>query len=68
MLACFFGHKDVVQLLLEMVDGNIDLNATDNNGRTADMLACEYGYKDVVQLLVKYATANGIQIPSSQSI
>ena len=68
MNACYNGHKDVVQLLLEQSGGNIDFNATDYYGRTAFMEACRKSHKDVVQLLLKCAKAKGIQIPSSQSI
>ena len=51
ILACFYGHKDIVQLLLKHHE-RIELNAKTNGGTTAFMLACYYGHKDVVKLLV----------------
>ena len=68
MNACYFGHKDVVKILLEQSGGNIDFNARNDIGWTAFIFACNLGHKDVVQLLLKCAKAKGIQIPSSQSI
>ena len=50
MYACFYGHKDVVQLLLE--NSNIDLKARDYRQYTAFMIACERGHKDVVHLIL----------------
>ena len=50
--ACYFGHKDVVQLLLEQSE-RIELNAGCNAGWTAFMLACYFAHKDVVQLLLE---------------
>ena len=49
MEACYYGHKDVVKLLLEHSE-KIDLNARDNCERTAFMIAWECGRKDVVKL------------------
>ena len=54
MAACYNGHKDVVQLLLNYPDRTIDLNARTNNGTTAFMAACHNAHKDVVQLLLNY--------------
>ena len=47
MAACFYGPKDIVQLLLNHPDTNIDLNETAENGNTAFMLACMKGNKDM---------------------
>ena len=54
MAACYNGHKDVVQLLLNLPDKTIELNARTNNGTTAFMAACHNAHKDVVQLLLNY--------------
>ena len=51
MRACYHGHKDVVQSLLNHSE-RIDLNASDIVGHTAFMCACENGHKDVVELLL----------------
>ena len=53
IIACYVGHKDVVQLLLEHSE-RIELNARANDGWTAFMLACYFGHKDVVQLLLEH--------------
>ena len=52
MKACFRGHKDVVKLLLDSSE-RIELNARNNDGKTAFMLACQYGGKDVVKLMLE---------------
>ena len=58
MWACFFGWKDVVQLLLNHSERIIELNPKDDLGVTAFMLACENGHKDVVQLLLDRSDRN----------
>ena len=52
MIACKYGHKDVIQLLLDNSKENIDLNARNVAGLTAFIYACWHGRKDVVQLLL----------------
>ena len=53
MIACSFGHKDIVQLLLNhSVDRNIDLNARNESGGTAFMIASMNGQKYITQLLL----------------
>ena len=49
MWACYNGQKYVVKLLLDHSD--IDLNITDNAGRTALMIASQRRYQDIVQIL-----------------
>ena len=61
MNACFFGHKDVVKLLMGHFK-RIDLNTTDNDGDTAFMIACERGHKDVVKLLLDHSKYNDFNI------
>ena len=58
MYACKDGHKDVVQLLLELEHSalNVELNARSNDGSTAFMWACAKGRKDVVQLLLVHSS------------
>ena len=58
MIACFNGHKYVVQLLLNNSETNIDLNARSNGGVTALMHGCRSGHKDVVQLLLDNSERN----------
>ena len=76
MFACSNGHTDVVQLLLDKSEINIDLNARDNDGRTAlrkidlnarnrwretaFIYACIHGHKDIVKLLVQHSKTKGI--------
>ena len=43
MWACLYGHKEVVQLLLDTTEMNIDLNARNQLGQTAFMHACRNG-------------------------
>ena len=45
-MACRYGNKNAVQLLLHHSD--IDLNITDNAGRTALMIASQSGNQDIV--------------------
>ena len=58
MLACYNGHTDVVQLLLDHSDPNIDLNTRGDNGFTAFTIACYKGHKDVIQLLMDHSGIN----------
>ena len=48
MWACYYGHKDVVQLLLDHSEPSIDVNARGDKGLTAFIWACRNGHKDVV--------------------
>ena len=54
MIACQFGHKDVVKLLLGHSD-RIELNARDRHGYTPFMWACQNRRKDVVKLLLDHS-------------
>lgn len=49
MLACAHGNVEVVDLLLNFED--IDLDATDNDGQTAQDIAKSCGWHQVVELL-----------------
>ena len=67
MWACHYGHKEVVQLLLDnSSERNIDLNAKDSYGWTAFIYACKYGRKAVVKLLVEHSKTKGIDISTGQ--
>ena len=56
MFACYYGHKDVVKLLLDHSgSGDINFNAKNSVGSTGFMLACKKGCKDVVQLLLDHS-------------
>ena len=50
MIACYRGHKGVVQMLLNCPENNIELNAINVDGWTAFMIVCQRGHKAVVQL------------------
>ena len=50
-LACFFGHVDAAQLLL---DRGADVNATAADGRTALHGAALQGYDDVIKFLASH--------------
>ena len=50
MSACYNGHKDVVQLLLDHSE-IIELKARSINGKTALMIAQQRGHQDIVQLI-----------------
>ena len=51
ILATKYGHKDVVELLLEH---NADVNASDRMGCTALIDAARSGYKETVELLFQF--------------
>ena len=53
MMACKKGETEVVKLLLDNLE--IDLNETNNLGRTPLMNACTDGHKDVVKLLLDHS-------------
>ena len=67
MFACFSGHKDVVQLLLNISEKDINLNARTYRGQTAFMIACVYQRKNVVKLLVEHSKTKGIDISIGQT-
>ena len=54
MWACFDGHTDVVQLLLDNSNQGLELNARDRLGQTAFMWACLRGHKYVVEILLNH--------------
>ena len=75
MEACYNGHKDVVQLLLENSERNIDFNARNLLEWTAFISACKKfdaihfgknGLKDVIKLLVQHSKTKGIDISIGQ--
>ena len=59
MVACQYGSKDVVQLILNLSDKSIELNAKDNEGKTAMMHAVPSIFRskssseEIVQLLLE---------------
>ena len=67
-IACKYGHKDVVQLLLDNSEiMNIDLNARNHDGFTAFILAyLVYEDKDVIKLLVESSKVKDIDIITGQ--
>jgi ankyrin repeat protein len=54
MLACEYGHVDIVKYLYETI-GNVDVNAKDHNDRTALILACRNGRTKAVEYLLSIA-------------
>ena len=52
MIACQWGCKDVVKLLLLDHSDRIKLNARNNKSQTAFMIACLEGYKDIVKFFL----------------
>ena len=67
MLACYYGHKNVVKLLLDHSE-RIELNARDDFGKTAFMWSCENGRKDVVKLFVQHSKTKGIDISTRKEL
>ena len=64
MLACKYGHKEVVKLLLEHSNTKkIELNVKDTNGQTAFILACYNGHIDVVKLCLDYSEVLDVNVP-----
>ena len=55
MWACYKGHKEVVQLLLDHFDQHIELDARNDDGMSPLMWACHEGHKDVVKLLLDHS-------------
>ena len=55
MVACYEGHKDIVELLLNYSKRSIDLNAKDDNGATAFSIACHSGHIGIVQLFLNHS-------------
>ena len=56
MVASYFGHETVVELLLKM--GKSDVNSKDRNGRTPLSWASENGHSTVVELLLETDKVN----------
>lgn len=50
LMACWYGHAEVVTLFLQRPD--IDINEVDYNGETALHLASDEGYSNVAKLLL----------------
>ncbi|MDR0645771.1 MAG: ankyrin repeat domain-containing protein [Elusimicrobiota bacterium] len=49
--ATLFGHKEIVEILLE--DRRTDPNIKDNHGNTALMEAAQKGHKEIVEILLE---------------
>ncbi len=56
MWASDYGHRDVVELLLQ--NERVNPAAVDNGGSTAFMLACKRGHLDVAKLLLSHPRTN----------
>ena len=54
IMACYYGHKDLVKLLLDHPE-RIELNAKVPYGWTGFMFACQKGHKEVVKLLLNHS-------------
>ena len=61
--ACHFGHKDVVELMLNNADTKgIDLKSTNENGKTILSMACRQGQTEVVKLLLRYSVTENMTL------
>ena len=55
-IACKYGQSKATEKLIhKSTEFNIDLNARDEDGKTAFHFACRYGRKDVVEMMVNNA-------------
>merc|ERR1712004_688955 len=62
------GKTETVQLLIKYSkDFGIDLNAKNNNGRTALHLACKNGETETVQMILKNWKEFGIDIKAQNN-
>ena len=70
MLACKYGHKKVVKLLLAHSSDskNIELNVEDRHGQTAFMLACYNGQIEVVKLCLDYSEVLYVNVPKTNQL
>ena len=50
LMACHYGHTEIVALLLARKE--IDVNEPDNNGRSPLSIACHLGFTEIVKLLL----------------
>ena len=63
MIACEYGHEDIVKLLLDLsTKDEIYFNVKDNEGRTAFMLACQKRQVKVVKMLLDYSPRKDINL------
>ena len=64
--ACHFGHKDVVELMLNNADTRgIDLKSTNKDGETILSLACRQEQTDVVKLLLRHSVTENMNLDVS---
>ena len=68
MLACYFGHKSVVDAFIQVAilrrnyKKQINFEAVNGNGNSAFMIACMSGHPGIVLSLMNNATALNLQI------
>ena len=61
--ACHFGHKDVVELMLNnAVTKGIDLKSRNQDGRNILSMACRQGQTEVVKLLLRYSVTENMTL------
>jgi len=51
--ACFFGHKEIVEMFLQHGNG-FDATQRQNQGCTPFFIACQEGYVEIVKLLMRH--------------
>ena len=65
--ACETGLTEIVKILLDRLENVLtELDAKDNNGRTAFMLACQNGHTDIVKLVLDYFDSKTVVVDDNE--
>ena len=57
LLACENGNRDMVEYLLQLEGGRVDVSACTEDGKTGLHLAAIHDYPDVAELLIKHGVS-----------